>query len=403
VVRKMTEIVDIELREILDSRGNPTVEADVYVEGGFGRFSAPSGASRGKNEVVPFPKGGVGAGIEFFMDNALEELIGMDGAFQDEVDHVLKEADGTGNFSKMGGNVAVSVSVAVAKAVADAYDLPLFRYIGGIFNPAIPSPFGNVLGGGKHAVGGTVIQEFLSVALEGDAFERIYANALVHREVKEALKKRFPDAAIGKGDEGAWTAKLSDEEALSIVKGAVEKVSDDMGLRMAVGLDLAASEFYRKGRYFYREKSLTPEEQVYYVAELIDRYQLYSVEDPLQEEDFKSFAELTSMVGKKCLVVGDDLFVTSPARVKKGIEMGAANAVLVKLNQIGTLTDTLQTVRMAHSGGLKTIVSHRSGETEDPTIAHLAVGVGALGIKTGAVGGERTAKLNELVRIEEEL
>ncbi|RLF73233.1 MAG: enolase, partial [Thermoplasmata archaeon] len=165
----MTEIVDIELREILDSRGNPTVEADVYVEGGFGRFSAPSGASRGKNEVVPFPKGGVGAGIEFFMDNALEELIGMDGAFQDEVDHVLKEADGTGNFSKMGGNVAVSVSVAVAKAVADAYDLPLFRYIGGIFNPAIPSPFGNVLGGGKHAVGGTVIQEFLSVALEGDA------------------------------------------------------------------------------------------------------------------------------------------------------------------------------------------------------------------------------------------
>lgn len=399
----MTEIVDIELREILDSRGNPTVEADVYVEGGFGRFSAPSGASRGKNEVVPFPKGGVGAGIEFFMDNALEELIGMDGAFQDEVDHVLKEADGTGNFSKMGGNVAVSVSVAVAKAVADAYDLPLFRYIGGIFNPAIPSPFGNVLGGGKHAVGGTVIQEFLSVALEGDAFERIYANALVHREVKEALKKRFPDAAIGKGDEGAWTAKLSDEEALSIVKGAVEKVSDDMGLRMAVGLDLAASEFYRKGRYFYREKSLTPEEQVYYVAELIDRYQLYSVEDPLQEEDFKGFAELTSMVGKKCLVVGDDLFVTSPARVKKGIEMGAANAVLVKLNQIGTLTDTLQTVRMAHSGGLKTIVSHRSGETEDSAIAHLAVGVGALGIKTGAVGGERTAKLNELVRIEEEL
>jgi len=403
VVRKMTEIVDIELREILDSRGNPTVEADVYVEGGFGRFSAPSGASRGKNEVVPFPKGGVGAGIEFFMDNALEELIGMDGAFQDEIDHVLKEADGTGNFSKMGGNVAVSVSVAVAKAVADAYDLPLFRYIGGIFNPAIPSPFGNVLGGGKHAVGGTVIQEFLSVALEGDAYERIYANALVHGKVKETLKKRFPGAAIGKGDEGAWTAKLSDEEALELVKGAVEEVSDQLALRMGVGLDLAASEFYRKGRYFYREKSLTPEEQVYYVAELIDRYQLYSVEDPLQEEDFKGFAELTSMVGKKCLVVGDDLFVTSPARVKKGIEMGAANAVLVKLNQIGTLTDTLQTVRMAHSGGLKTIVSHRSGETEDSAIAHLAVGVGALGIKTGAVGGERTAKLNELVRIEEEL
>ncbi len=399
----MTEIVDIELREILDSRGNPTVEADVYVEGGFGRFSAPSGASRGKNEVVPFPKGGVGAGIEFFMDIAIEELIGMDGAFQDEIDHVLKEADGTGNFSKMGGNVAVSVSVAVAKAVADAYDLPLFRYIGGIFNPAIPSPFGNVLGGGKHAVGGTVIQEFLSVALEGDAYERIYANALVHGKVKETLKKRFPGAAIGKGDEGAWTAKLSDEEALELVKGAVEEVSDQLALRMGVGLDLAASEFYRKGRYFYREKSLTPEEQVYYVAELIDRYQLYSVEDPLQEEDFKGFAELTSMVGKKCLVVGDDLFVTSPARVKKGIEMGAANAVLVKLNQIGTLTDTLQTVRMAHSGGLKTIVSHRSGETEDSAIAHLAVGVGALGIKTGAVGGERTAKLNELVRIEEEL
>jgi len=399
----MTEIVDIELREILDSRGNPTVEADVYVEGGFGRFSAPSGASRGKNEVVPFPKGGVGAGIEFFMDNALEELIGMDGAFQDEIDHVLKEADGTGNFSKMGGNVAVSVSVAVAKAVADAYDLPLFRYIGGIFNPAIPSPFGNVLGGGKHAVGGTVIQEFLSVALEGDAFERIYANALVHREVKEALKKRFPDAAIGKGDEGAWTAKLSDEEALSIVKGAVEKVSDDMGLRMAVGLDLAASEFYRKGRYHYSDRSLSPEEQIYFVAELVDRYSLYSVEDPLQEEDFKGFAQLTEEIGGRCLVIGDDLFVTNPRRLKKGIEMGAANAVLVKLNQIGTLTDTLRTVKLAHSAGYKTVVSHRSGETEDPTIAHLAVGVGALGIKTGAVGGERTAKLNELVRIEEEL
>lgn len=399
----MTEILEIELREILDSRGNPTVEADVYVDGGFGRFSAPSGASRGKNEVVPFPKGGVGAGIEFFMDNALEELIGMDGAFQDEVDRVLKEADGTGRFSRMGGNVAVAVSVGVARAVADAYDLPLFRYIGGILSPAIPFPFGNVLGGGKHAVGGTVIQEFLSIALEGDAYERIYSNALVHRQVKEALKKRFPGAAIGKGDEGAWTAKLSDEEALEIVKGAVDEVSDQLGLKMGVGLDLAASEFYRKGKYHYRERSLTPEEQVYYVAELVDKYQLYSVEDPLQEEDFQGFSELTSMVGEKCLVVGDDLFVTNPARVKKGVEMGAANAVLVKLNQIGTLSDTLTTVKLAHSAGMKTIISHRSGETEDPTIAHLAVGVGALGIKTGAVGGERTAKLNELVRIEEEL
>lgn len=399
----MTEILEIELREILDSRGNPTVEADVYVDGGFGRFSAPSGASRGKNEVVPFPKGGVQAGIEYFMDNALEELIGMDGSYQDEVDMLLKEADGTASFSKMGGNVAVAVSVAVARAVADAYDLPFFRYIGGILNPTMPFPFGNVLGGGKHAVGGTVIQEFLSIALEGDAYERIYANALVHRQVREALKKRFPGAAIGKGDEGAWTAKLSDEEALEIVKGAVDEVADQTGLKMAVGLDMAASEFYRKGRYHYGERSLTPEEQIYYVAELIDRYQLYSVEDPLQEEDFRGFSELTSLVGEKCLIVGDDLFVTSPARLKKGIEMGAANAVLVKLNQVGTLTDTLATVRLAHASGYKTIISHRSGETEDPAIAHLAVGVGALGIKTGAVGGERTAKLNELVRIEEEL
>ncbi|MCD6383633.1 MAG: phosphopyruvate hydratase [Thermoplasmata archaeon] len=399
----MSEIEYIELRTVLDSRGNPTVEADVYVEDGFGRFSAPSGASRGKNEVVPFPKGGVEEGIEFFMDNVLEELVGMDGAYQEEVDSLLKEVDGTPNFSKMGGNVAVAVSVALAKAVADARDLPLFRYIGGLLNPSIPYPFGNVLGGGKHAVGGTVIQEFLSIALEGDAFERIYANALVHREVKEALKKRFPDAAIGKGDEGAWTAKLSDEEALSIVKGAVEKVSDDMGLRMAVGLDLAASEFYRKGRYHYSDRSLSPEEQIYFVAELVDRYSLYSVEDPLQEEDFKGFAQLTEEIGGRCLVIGDDLFVTNPGRLKKGIEMGAANAVLVKLNQIGTLTDTLRTVKLAHSAGYKTVVSHRSGETEDPTIAHLAVGVGALGIKTGAVGGERTAKLNELVRIEEEL
>jgi len=397
----MTVIEDLSIRKIIDSRGNPTVEVDVFTVNGFGSAAAPSGASVGTHEVSSFPKNGVDTAISFFKKSVIPKLVGKDASEQRDIDATLHEIDGTENFSKIGGNVAVAVSIAVAKAAANTFYLPLYQYIGGVFASKIPKPLGNVLGGGKHAIGGPDIQEFL-VTTFAPINEAVFGNAEVHKKVKEELKHGFPGAAIGRGDEGAWVAHLGNEEALNIVSYSCKSVSDRTGLEIRPSLDFAASEFYKDGKYRYKDKMLDTEGQINFVAELVDKHGLYLVEDPLNENDFDGFAKLTELIGDRCIVVGDDLFVTNKKRLEKGIKMGACNSILIKPNQIGTLTETFETVSLAHSNGYVPVMSHRSGETADDAIAHLAVGLGCPIIKTGVVGGERTAKLNELIRIGEE-
>lgn len=397
----MTVIEDLFIRKIIDSRGNPTVEVDVFTVNGFGSAAAPSGASVGTYEVSSFPKNGVDTAISFFKKSVIPKLVGKDASEQRDIDAILHEIDGTENFSKIGGNVAVAVSIAVAKAAANTFYLPLYQYVGGVFASKIPKPLGNVLGGGKHAIGGPDIQEFL-VTTFAPINEAVFGNAEVYKKVKEELKHRFPGAAIGRGDEGAWVAHLGNEEALDIVSYSCKSVSDRTGLEIRPSLDFAASEFYKDGKYRYKDKMLDTEGQINFVAELVDKHDLYLVEDPLNENDFDGFAKLTEMIGDRCIVVGDDLFVTNKKRLEKGIKMGACNSILIKPNQIGTLTETFETVSLAHSNGYVPVMSHRSGETTDDAIAHLAVGLGCPIIKTGVVGGERIAKLNELIRIGEE-
>ena len=394
-------IEDITLRRILDSRGNPTVEADITTASGFGRAAAPAGASTGTHEAQAWPAEGVAAAIELARQEVVPELIGVSADEQAQVDALLHEVDSTANFSRIGGNLAVAISLATARAAAASQGVPLFRYVAGMGDCVLPAVMGNVLGGGAHAVGGTDIQEFLVTSFDDDVSRAIDANTAVHREVGAALRERFPDTALGKGDEGAWVAALENVAALELVVEAAQSVADETGVDIRPGLDLAASEFYRDGKYHYRDRSLTPEEQVDFVVSLIEDYSLHSVEDPLDQEDFESWAALTARTD--ALVIGDDLYVTNVARLAKGIELEATNAILIKPNQIGTLTDTIATVALAREAGLATVISHRSGETTDTAIAHLGVAFGCHAIKTGAVGGERIAKLNELVRIAGEL
>lgn len=400
---KMTIIDDIEIRKILDSRGNPTVEVDVWTESGKGRFSAPSGASTGAHEVAALPKDGIDKGMELFREELVPAIIGMDSLEQEEIDMQMSDIDGTDDLSRIGGNLIVALSIANAKAAADVIGIPLYRYIGGMMSAELPYPMGNVLGGGKHAIGGTDIQEFLVIP-QGESFsESVFAGARTHKKVAEILKKKFPTAALGKGDEGAWVAKVSNDEALEIVDQACKEVSDEVGFPIQAGLDVAASSFFEKGKYKYQARTLDTEAQINYMTELVDKFGLFSIEDPLDEEDFEGFADLTTEIGEKCLVIGDDLFVTNEDRLMKGIEAEACNAILIKPNQIGTLTGTIDTVKLAQDAGYQTVISHRSGETTDTAISHLGVAFGSICIKTGAVSGERIAKLNELIRIEEDL
>jgi enolase len=394
-------IEDITLRRILDSRGNPTVEADITTASGFGRAAAPAGASTGTHEAQAWPAEGVAAAIELARQEVVPELIGVSADEQAQVDALLHEVDSTANFSRIGGNLAVAISLATARAAAASQGVPLFRYVAGMGDYVLPAVMGNMLGGGAHAVGGTDIQEFLVTSFDNDVSRAIDANTAVHRAVGAALREQFPDTALGKGDEGAWVAPLENVAALELVVKAAQSVADETGVDIRPGLDLAASEFYRDGEYHYRDRSLTPEEQVDFVVSLIEDYSLHSVEDPLDQEDFEAWAALTARTD--ALVIGDDLYVTNVARLAKGIELEATNAILIKPNQIGTLTDTIATVALAREAGLATVISHRSGETTDTTIAHLGVAFGCHAIKTGAVGGERIAKLNELVRIAGEL
>lgn len=393
----MTTIEQIRLRAILDSRGNPTVEAEIWTARGWGRAAAPSGASTGSHEAKVRP---VKEAIAEAEQMLVPSLIGEESTNQGAFDSLLREIDGTPDFSRIGANVAVALSMACAKTAASGLGLELFRYLGGAFTGNTPLPLGNVVGGGAHAAHATEIQEFLVVPTgAADAAEAVFANAAVHRKVRELLWEK--GISCGKGDEGAWAPQMSDEAAFDLVGEAVAAVSDNLMVNINVGIDMAASQLWDEGAYHYREKVRSKEDQISYLCELVDRYGLVYVEDPLHEEDFEGFAELTRQVGDRCLVCGDDLFVTQVERVIRGIEMGAANCVLIKPNQVGTLTEAYEAVRVAHTHGMDTVMSHRSGETVDDIIAHLATAFGCIFLKTGIVGGERTAKLNELIRIEE--
>lgn len=394
----MTIIQELYARKISDSRGNPTIEIDVITESGFGRAAAPAGASTGTYEAVAIP---VDDAISKVETDIIEQLLGEDASQQDEIDYLLHEIDGTDNFSNIGGNTAVAISMAVAKAAADAFGMPLYRYLGGPYQ-RMPYPLGNAVGGGAHAKGATDIQEFLITPVGAPTIDdAVFANTNVHKRVKKILTEQ--GIICGKGDEGGWAPQIKDEKAFEIVNQAVNEVSDELQFEIRFGLDVAASELWDGENYVYKDAKRTTEEQISYMAGLVDEYDLYYVEDPLHEGDFEGFAQLTEEVGDRCLICGDDLFVTNVNRISQGIEVFAANAVLIKPNQIGTITDTFNAIQLAKKYGYATIMSHRSGETPDNTIAHLSVAFGCELIKTGIVGGERIAKLNELIRIGEEI
>ncbi|MFP4217827.1 MAG: phosphopyruvate hydratase [Salinarchaeum sp.] len=399
----MVLVSDIRLRRVLDSRGDPTVEADVLTDhGGFGRAAAPSGASTGEHEAVERPpREAIAAARERAVPRLINEVHVGD---QRAVDAALRAADGTDAFAEIGANSAVAISMAAAKAAADVLGVPLYQHLGGAFQGSTsPVPLGNVVGGGEHAADGPDIQEVLVAPVGApNVTDAVMANAAVHARVDELLADR--GAACGMGDEGAWAPAVGDREAIELVETAAADVSDEVGFDIRLGLDVAATELYDDGTYRYGRSGTdrTTEEQIAYIAELIETHNLVYVEDPLHEDDFEGTARLTNRVDDGVLICGDDLFVTNVERLQRGIDAGAASSVLVKPNQIGTLSDAVDTIERAQRNGYEAVVSHRSGETTDATIAHLAVASGAGYIKTGAVGGERTAKLNELIRIEDD-
>ena len=392
-------IKDINLRKIIDSRGNPTVEADIVTNEGFGRAAAPAGASTGTFEAQAWPKNNVDLGISNAKENVIPSLIGIASNDQETFDETVKDKDGTKNLQNVGGNIAVALSLACAKAAADSKNIPLFEHVSKTKSYSIPAPMSNVLGGGAHAIGGTDIQEYLVTSFDNDVNTAIETNAAVHKEVAKILKEKFPNIALGKGDEGAWVAPLENVEALELVTKAVDNIQKETGVEIRTGLDVAASEFYKNGKYVYKEQTLTPDEQVDFMLGLIEEYDLHSVEDPLDQNDFESWTSLTDQTDS--LIIGDDLYVTNSERLKEGIEKKSTNSILIKPNQIGTLTDTIKAVEMAKGAEMATVISHRSGETTDTSIAHLGVAFESHAIKTGIMGGERIAKLNELVRISE--
>ncbi|MFP3296350.1 MAG: enolase [Vulcanisaeta sp.] len=398
-----TTIEDLGIRKVFNSRGEETVEVEVYLTDGFGKAAAPAGASRGSHEVVYFPNDDVDLAVSTFEKTVAPDLMGLDASIQSEVDTRLEEIDGTENFSRIGGAVAVATSMAVARASSNALEIPLYQHLGGTNTRDLPYPLGNVIGGGKHSRGlGPDIQEFLVLPYGApDIYSALKANIEVHRSVFKELVKVDPSFTGGRNDEGAWSARISTGTALDILSRVVKEVSNRVGFEIGIGVDMAASSLWNGEKYVYTNEgvSRSPKEQLEFVKGLIDRYGLVYVEDPFNEEDFRSFAELTDSVGDKCLIVGDDLFVTNPSRLSVGIKEGAGNGIIIKPDQIGTLSRAWDTVRLAISNGYVPVVSHRSGDTEYDTLAHIAVGFGAPIIKSGILGGERIAKLNELIRI----
>jgi enolase len=398
----MSRIKSVELEPLYDSRGQLTVEATVALDSGeSARAGAPSGASTGAHEVAAFPAGGVPEALTVFRDRVRSALIGLDPVDLASVDATLHRVDATPNFARIGGNTATAISVATAMAAGQATGRPLWKVLDrpGVAGTTFPAIVGNCMNGGRHAIGGPDIQEFIAFAEEKDPADSVRAALRVHGLIRDALERKFPGRPLGRGDEGGWVAGVGNVEALEILTSACAQARDELHLAVHPGIDLAASEFYRDGVYRYREQSLDEAGQIAFVSDLVDRYGIRFLEDPLDEESFDGFAQVTQAVGARTLVVGDDLYVTNVARLERGIAKRSSNAVLIKVNQVGTLTDTLATVDLARTNGLACVASHRSGEVPEGWLAHVALGIGARALKCGVLGGERVAKLNELLRL----
>ncbi|SEG99091.1 enolase [Nonomuraea solani] len=406
----MATIEVVYAREILDSRGNPTVEVEVVLDdGSTGRAAVPSGASTGQFEAVELRDGGKrygGKGVERAVlavtDEIFEEINGVEAEDQRIIDQIMIDLDGTPNKSKLGANAILGVSLAVAKAAADSADLPLFRYLGGPNAHVLPVPMMNILNGGAHADTNVDIQEFMIAPIGAETFrEAVRMGTEVYHALKGVLKEK--GYATGLGDEGGFAPNLpSNRDALDLILVAIERAGYTPGEDIALALDVAASEFHKDGVYTIDGKGLSAQELIEFYADLVANYPLVSIEDPLDEEDWNGWKAITDALGAKVQLVGDDLFVTNPERLERGIKDATANALLVKVNQIGTLSETLDAVDLAHRSGYRCMMSHRSGETEDTTIADLAVAVNCGQIKTGAPArSDRVAKYNQLLRIEE--
>ncbi len=409
----MALIEAVGAREILDSRGNPTVEVEVLLEDGIvARASVPSGASTGAFEAYELRDGdkkryggkGVQKAVSAVIDTIGPALEGFDATDQRLIDRAMIQLDGTDNKKKLGANAILGVSLAVAKAAADSADLPLFRYVGGPNAHTLPVPLLNIINGGSHADNDIDVQEFMIVPLGASSFsEALRWGVETYHSLKSLLQSK--GLSTGLGDEGGFAPNLSsNREALDLIATAIEQAGFTLGHDIALATDVAATEFYRDGSYHFENKQLSALELTAYFADLAANYPLVSIEDPLQEDDWEGYQHFTAELGSRVQIVGDDLFVTNPVRLQKGLDLSAANSILVKVNQIGTLTETLVAVSLAQRAGYTAILSHRSGETEDTTIADLAVATDAGQIKTGAPArSERVAKYNQLLRIEEEL
>jgi enolase len=411
----MSAIVDVVAREILDSRGNPTVEADVLLESGvMGRAAVPSGASTGSREAIELRDGdaarylgkGVVKAVENVNTEISEAVIGLDAEEQTFIDMALIDLDGTENKSRLGANAMLAVSMAVAKAAAEEAGLPLYRYFGGSGPMSMPVPMMNVINGGAHANNNLDIQEFMILPVGATSFrEALRCGAEVFHTLKKLVdKKGYPTTV---GDEGGFAPNVSgNDEAIELILKAIETAGYTPGQDVVLGLDCASSEFYKDGKYILGSENLELSSEAFadYLATLADRYPIISIEDGMAEGDWTGWKILTDKLGKRVQIVGDDLFVTNPKILKEGIQKGIANSILVKINQIGTLTETFAAVEMAKRAGYTSVISHRSGETEDSTIADIAVGLNAMQIKTGSLSrSDRIAKYNQLLRIEEDL
>ena len=398
----MSRISSVAVDPLYDSRGRASVEATVVLESGArARAGAPSGASTGTHEVRAFPSGGVPEALTVARERVAPVLVGLDSGAQAAVDRALHEVDGTSDFGRIGGNTATAISVAVAMAEAEDRHVSLWNVLArpGVDRPTFPAIVGNCMNGGVHAIGGPEFQEFIAYAASPDPRKSVAAAIRVHGLIGETLHRKLPTIALGRGDEGGWVAPLGNDDALEVLSDACARARDELRVDVHPGIDLAASEFYRDGRYEYRDRRLAPDAQVAYVGDLVDRYGLRYLEDPLDQEAFTDFADLTRAVGSRTLLVGDDLYTTDARRLERGIRERSSNAVLIKVNQVGTLSDAFATVELARSNGLDTVTSHRSGEVPEGWLAHVAVGTAARALKCGVVGGERVAKLNELLRI----
>jgi enolase len=408
----MSIIAAVGAREILDSRGNPTVEVEVLLEdGAFGRAAVPSGASTGAFEAVELRDGGkryLGKGVQKAVDGVIDSIagavVGLDADDQRLIDQTMLDLDGTANKAKLGANAILGVSLATAKAAAESAGLPLFRYVGGPNAHLLPVPMMNIVNGGAHADSNVDVQEFMIAPIGAPTFrEALQHGAEVYHALKSVLKKK--GLSTGLGDEGGFAPDLeSNRAALDLIAEAVKSAGFTLGKDIALAMDVAASEFFEKGAYTFEGKKVKTDAMVDYYADLVANYPIVSIEDPLDEDDWDGWKAITDALGTKAQLVGDDLFVTNVERLQRGIDGGQANAMLVKVNQIGSLTETLDAVELAHRAGFRNMMSHRSGETEDTTIADLAVATNCGQIKTGAPArSDRVAKYNQLLRIEDEL